>query len=85
MSGPLDGDVEEDGGGEGYYLFWALFGGALVLAFGSTAILSKMAERPDLAAADPLMASLLKVACYGAWSATPSPRSGRSPQRPAPR
>ncbi len=61
--------LEEDQGSEGYYLFWALLGGSLVLAFGSSALLSKMAERPELAQADPLLTGLLKAACYGSWSA----------------
>jgi hypothetical protein len=62
-------EEEEGAGSEGYYLFWALLGGSLVLAFGSSAILSKMAERPELAHVDPLLAGLLKAACYGSWAA----------------
>jgi hypothetical protein len=53
--------------GQGYYFFWALLGGALVLALGSSALLAKMDERPELANADPLLVTILKIARVLAW------------------
>jgi hypothetical protein len=47
---------------EGNYLFWALLGTALVVAVGATALLRKMTERPELAAADPLLVTVLRWA-----------------------
>jgi hypothetical protein len=61
-------EPEEDETGKGYYLFWALLGGALVMALGSSAILNKMAQRPELADADPLLASILWGARFVAWA-----------------
>jgi hypothetical protein len=52
--------TEEDQEPQGNYLFWALLGTALVIGVGSTAMLDKLAERPELAAADPLLVQVLK-------------------------
>jgi hypothetical protein len=52
----------EDQRPQGNYLFWALLGTALVVAGGTTALLRKMTERPDLAAADPLLVTALQWA-----------------------
>ncbi len=54
---------------EGNYLFWSLLGTGLVVAIGCSAMLGKLEERPELAAADPLLVSVLKgarlMACIG--------------------
>lgn len=57
-----DPQEEPDQQPEGNYLFWALLGTALVVAVGSTALLRKMVERPELAAADPLLVNVLQWA-----------------------
>lgn len=53
-------DIDEQP--EGNYLFWSVLGTALVVALGSTAMLSKFEERPELAASDPLLVNVLKGA-----------------------
>ena len=53
-------DIDEQP--EGNYLFWSLLGTALIVALGSTAMLSKFAERPELAASDPTLVTVLKGA-----------------------
>lgn len=53
---------EPDQQPEGNYLFWALLGTALVVAIGCSALLGKMQARPELAAADPLLVTLLQWA-----------------------
>jgi hypothetical protein len=45
---------------QGNYLFWALLGTGLVVLVGCTALLNKMDERPDLAAADPVLVTVLQ-------------------------
>ena len=55
---PAQGDEQP----EGNYLFWSLLGTALVVAIGSTALLSKLNQRPELLAADPLLVTLLQWA-----------------------
>ena len=55
---PLQGDEQP----EGNYLFWSLLGTALVVAVGCTALLRKLTERPELAAVDPLLVSVLQWA-----------------------
>jgi hypothetical protein len=46
---------------QGNYLFWALLGTGFVVLVGCTALLNKMDERPDLAAADPALVTVLQV------------------------
>ena len=47
---------------EGNYLFWSLLGAGLIIAIGASALLAKFQERPELAAADPLLVNVLKGA-----------------------
>lgn len=58
----LEPGQEADEQPEGNYLFWSVLGTALIVALGSTALLGKFEERPELAAADPLLVNLLKGA-----------------------
>jgi hypothetical protein len=46
---------------QGNYLFWALLGAGLVVLIGSSALLNKMEQRPELAAADPALMTGLQV------------------------
>ena len=66
---PYDGP--DDGEGDdvpkaGYLLVAGMLCG-LIIAIGSQAIQGHFIERPELAAADPLMASLLVWARWGGW------------------
>lgn len=58
----LEPAQEHDEQPEGNYLFWALIGTAFVVILGSTAILNKMQERPNLAEADPFLMNVLRWA-----------------------
>jgi len=46
---------------QGNYLFWALLGTGFVVLVGCTALLNKMDQRPELAAADPALVTVLQV------------------------
>ena len=50
----------------GYLLAAGILAG-LVIAIGSQALLGHFAQRPELAAADPLMAGLLQWGRWGGW------------------
>lgn len=71
--GPEDAEIppfdELRAGSEpkGGYLLGAGVLAGLVIAIGSQAILGHFGQRPDLAAADPLMAGLLAWARWGGW------------------
>lgn len=60
----LEPAQEHDEQPEGNYLFWSLLGTALIVALGTTAMLSKFAERPELAASDPMLVMVLKGARF---------------------
>jgi hypothetical protein len=64
--GPEDAAIPDEPK-SGYLLGAGILAG-LVFAIGSQALLGHFAARPELAAADPLMASLLVWTRWGGWA-----------------